>query len=193
MRKTSMIVVTFAGVLIAALAYQITFGQETKVVPPIKVAVVDVSKVLSESQENLERRKEFQVKEQQIKDELQRMGKEADDIKRELEIALQPGTKAYSDRLLEWMYKQANIKAYEEGQKKIFETETRAWMLSMYDKLIAEIERMAQQEGISLVFDRDVSPVQDRRLLYNDPQLDLTNKLLETLNRAYDLAKTSPK
>ena len=102
MKKTTLSIVLLLVVFLVVYGYQTSIAQQATdaggASAVLKIGVVNVSKVLTESQENLEREKLMQEKQQQIKAKLQELEGEANEIRHELENVLQPGSQESSAR-----------------------------------------------------------------------------------------------
>ncbi len=198
MKKTTWMLVVLLGVF----GYRLSLAQESTEVPgPLKIGVVNVSKVLTECQENLDREKSIELKQQEIKAKLKELETEANDIRNELENVLKPGSQESIARMQEWFNKMALKEAYEKGQMKSLETDTQVWTETLYQKFLDEVNRMARQKGLTLVLNKDemsvrqrnlddlLSMIRSRRILYSAPTLDLTAEILENLDKDYEKVK----
>ena len=176
-------------------AYQPSEAQSSVLQEAGKVGVVDVAMVLQECQEYKDREKASVEKRQELNAKLEELAAKADAVRQELENALQPDSKEYSDRLQEWFDLQAMYKARKEGQ--VLAAETQAWTEALYQKLLDEVARVADQQQVPLVLTSDSTPVKSRNMgdlialirtrsvLFRSPRLDLTNTVLENMDRAY--------
>jgi len=183
-------------------SYRLGRAQPTPT-PTLKVAVVDVSKVLTECQENLDREKAAREKERNIKAELTKMQSQAQDLREELENVLKPNSEEYQKQMLELYNKMALLEAYQKGQEKIFASETQAWMETFYQKFLDEVKKIARTEGVSLVLNKDEQPlrtpklenlmtiIRSRKVLYNSATLDLTARVIQNLDQAYNRQKAA--
>jgi Skp family chaperone for outer membrane proteins len=181
--------------------YRVSVAQTGGEPATLKIAVVNVAKVLSECQANLDREKTSKDIDKKINEELAQIKADADAMKGELESVLKSGTKEYNEKLQEWFNKRALFEARQKGQNQIFAAETQAWMESLYQKLLEEVAKVARQENVTLVLDKDdvtmkAEKIQDlynlirtRKVLYNAPTLDLTAKVLENMDRLYEQEK----
>lgn len=189
-------------VLLGVMGYSFCLGQEaTEGSGPLKIGVVNVSKVLTECQENLDREKSIQEKQNQIKAKIQELETEANEIRNELENVLKPGSPESAARMQEWFNKMALKEAYEKGQMKSLETDTQVWTETLYQKFLDEVNRIARQKGLTLVLNKDemsvrqrnlddlLSMIRSRRILYSAPTLDLTAEVLENMDKAYEKEK----
>ena len=166
-----------------------------------KIAVIDVVRVLRDSQENKDREKYSQQLNLKVRSEMEKLTREADEIRQELENALQPGSDEYKERLQEWFNKTALRESYEKAQTEILSSEAQLWTEALYQKLLDEVATVAQNEAISVVLGKDSSPIQSlklsdlytliqrRKILYNSPFVDLTDKVLANMDRAYQRQK----
>ncbi len=112
-----------------------------------------------------------------------------------------PASAEYLERLQEWINKRALYQAYSDGQKQVLEAEHQAWAETLYTKLLEEVEKIAQAEGVDLILNKDQSPLNTRKLsdllevirgrkvLYSTAELDLTDKVLDSLNQRYAAEK----
>jgi Skp family chaperone for outer membrane proteins len=200
MQKTSVIILAALIVLAGFWGYRTTQAQPAAPVPA-KLAVVNVAQVLTECQENLDREKTTREKEREIKAELARMESEANTIRQELENVLKPGSEEYQDQMLKWYNQRALMESYEQGQKQVFAAKTQAWMETLYQNFLSEVEKIARAEGITLVLNKDDLPPKDlkltdlsaiirnRKVLYHSPSLDISAKVMENMDRAYNQKK----
>jgi len=201
MRHFVALMVVLSGVLAFLWCYRSSEAQESAPGGPLKIGVVNVAEVLIKCQENVDWEKQVQAQKGQVDRELLRLTNEAEAIKQELEQSLVPGSPEYEKRLLEWFQKMASREATEEGHKRALETKSRVEMESLYEKLLAEVACLAQQEGFALVLaknDRSVKArsmsdlanlIGSRRVLFNAPGLEITDRVLENLNGAYRAEK----
>ena len=136
-------------VLAGLWGYRTTLAQPAASVRA-KLAVVNVAQVLTECQENLDREKTTREKEREIKAEIARMESDANTIRQELENILKPGSDEYQNQLLKWYNQRALRESYEQGQKQVFAAKTQAWMETLYRNFLAEVEKIARAEGITL-------------------------------------------
>ena len=167
----------------------------------LKIGLVNVAKVLSECQANLDREKQSREKEQEIKAQLAQMQNEADALNQELQQALEPGSEEFQKALLKWFEKRAQYKAHEEFAKQSMASETQAWLEEFYEILLEEIAQVAHEEAISLILNKDemtnkpqnftdlTSMVINRKVLFNSVNLDLTGKLLERMDKLHAMKK----
>ena len=202
-RRSTAAVMVLSLALVVLWQYRPIDAQEVSVPSDLKIGVVNVTKVLMECQENLDREKESLSRNQQIKSKLAELGRQADDIRQELENVLEPGSDEYLKRLQDWFDKSALVKSYEEGQKQTLASESQAWTEALYQKLLDQTAQMARLEDVSLILDKDVPPekprnlsevyalIRSRKVIYSSSVLDITARVLEGMDRAYEMEKAA--
>jgi Skp family chaperone for outer membrane proteins len=201
MKKTSVAVVVVVMALVAAWGYRASVAQTAASPGPAKMGVVNIIKVLTECQADVDYRNQNLDKKKKISAELERMKGEADAIQKELVSALAPGSEEYNKRMQDWIEKMTARKAYEESQNQLMTALTQAWMEQLYAKMVKEIAKIAHQDNLDLVLEFDDSPVEtrnpselektimNRKVLYNSANLDLTGRVMEAMNKLYEAEK----
>ena len=200
MKKTTVVILLALAALLAIWNFQVSQAQQN-VDGPLKIAVVNVTKVLTECQANLDREKLTRTKETEIKSKLAALDAESNVIRQELENALEPGSDEYKNQLIKWFDKMAQREAYEKAQKQIFAAETQAWMENIYQQFLDKIAQIAQSQNINVVINKDeidlrpqnlnelTAMIRSRKVLFNSPNLDLTAQITEELDQAYNQKK----
>ena len=195
MKKTTVLSIFVILIIAAVWSYRTSVAQ-SGTTPPLKVAVVNVSEVLTRCQENLDRENFIKEKEQEFTNKLNQLKAEADSIRQEIESAVKPGTEEHLDLMQQYFNKSALYEAYRKGQPQVLAAETQAWMETLYQKFLDQVAEIARVEGISIVLNKDEVPdiatmIRNRRLIYNSPSLDITANVLENLDRDYSRAKAA--
>ena len=196
-----MMVLLLLVILMASWSLQVSLAQQDSPVPEFKLAVVNVVEVLTKCQANLDKEKEINSKKVKIETDLRRLAAETNAIKQELENALEPGSQEFMARHREWFHKQVEAQSLTKYQAEVLSIESQAWTETLYENLLAETEKLAKQKEISLVINKDESPIQGRKLpelydliinrkvLYNTANLDLTAEVLQNIDDAYEREK----
>jgi Skp family chaperone for outer membrane proteins len=195
MKKATVLSIVTILLVVAVWSYRTSVaGPGTA--PALKVAVVNVSEVLTKCQENIDRESFIKDKETEFTTKLNQLKAEADSIRQEIEGAVKPGTKAHLDLMQQYFNKSALFEAYRKGQPQVLAAETQSWMEALYLNFLNQVAEVARVEGISIVLNKDEVPdittmIRNRRLIYNSPSLDITARVMENLDRAYSRAKAA--
>ncbi|KPK72225.1 MAG: hypothetical protein AMJ79_15895 [Phycisphaerae bacterium SM23_30] len=183
------------------------YSQSQQVGPsaPVKIAVVNVTKVIVECQEYLARQKMNEENDKRLTAQLNLMRTEAEAIKAELDAnVFKPGSKEYKDQMLKYFEKVSMMETFQKSQQQLITMEHQTWMEGLYQKLLTEVTKIAQQEGISLVLNNDETDVQatsvqelnnmiiSRKVLYRTARIDITDRVLKNMDAAYAQIKQSP-
>lgn len=197
-----------AALVVAVAVLVVAMGQRTSVAvaadnKPIKLGLVNVIKILTECQENVQYRQGMMDRTQKIKADRDKLMQEADKLQQELENVLQPGTKEYTDQIQKWYDKRALVEAFEKGQKQAMGAESQAFMERLYKKLAEEVNRVARLEGYDLIMDVDTGDIKtrnineleelinNRKVLYGSAMLDMTGRVIESLDKKFEADKAA--
>lgn len=204
MKKTTISIVLLGIMLVIGLGLHPSGAQQSAPTPQFKVAVVNITKTLTQCRENLDRDKELQLKKQAIDNELNSLRQEVETIGQELKNVLQPGSKDYMARLKEWFDKKARHEALNEYRKESLSTQTQAHLESLYGKMLDAIAGIARQDGITLILNKDDTAVkesrnlsdlftmiQTRQVLYSSANLDITARVIEKMDITYEQQKAA--
>ncbi len=125
MRKSIRWFVILGIVGLGSILFRMAYAQQET--QPLRIAVVNVGKVLSECRENLNRESESEVRSQKIQAELKRLSDEVDDIAQELQNAVKPRSEEHQKLLLEWFNKVALQDAFQKGQAEVMAADHRQY------------------------------------------------------------------
>lgn len=193
--------VVLVGVILGWWGLQASQAQEENRDQSVKVGVVNVGKVLSECQANLEREAETEKRSIEIQAKLKELDGQIKALGQELQTALKPGSKEHQTQMQEWFNKRALQDAYEKGQREVLAAEVQAWVESLYDTMLTEVGRVARSNNLNLILYKEVTEekpqklselykmIQNRKVLYSSPTLDVTAEVIEKMNQAYDKSK----
>ena len=166
----------------------------TKAAAP-KIAVLDVSKALTECQEYLDREKQTDQRNSEARAEMGKLKQEIDSISDELKNVYEPGSPEYSEKLKVWFDKKASLEAMNEYIKETLTIETRTWTEALYAKLAIATSAVAREEGVTLVINKDDTDlsvtqniqelfalIRSKQVIYNAPSMDITGLVIEKLD-----------
>ena len=169
---------------------------------PFRVAVVNMTKVVGECKETLDRQKLTQTKRQGILDDLKMREAEVNALKAAIDAnVFKPGTEEYNKQCQSYFEKVHMIQAIQEGQEQVFDADAKAWMENLYVKITAEITKIALQEGYSLVLNYDEmemtmpnlnalqNMIFNRKIVYRSANIDITDQVIKNMDAIYDLIK----
>lgn len=205
MKKTTVLIILVLGILAVFCGYRVGAepASNPEPEPGFRIAVVNVAQVLSQCQENQDKEKELSEKNQKIKADQAQLASDAEAIKQELENALVPGSKEFMERRKEWFDKRALHESLEEYRKESLTLESQVWTESLYQKFLAEVEKVSRLEGVTLMLNKDETPLQGRSLselynailtrkvLYSAAKLDLTAIVQENMDLSYEREKAA--
>jgi Skp family chaperone for outer membrane proteins len=163
---------------------------------PARVAVCDVQEIYA----NYDRAKDLLTKlnddRQAAQAENEKRGKAADALQAEL-TALKPGSPEYENRLNQMERMTIDRKVELQYQEALMLRKHRQMTAQLYSEILAMIGTAAREQGINLVLYRDrdlletdetmelLAQIRNRKVLYCDSSLDITQTVLARLNEAY--------
>ncbi len=166
---------------------------------PTRVAVVDIIKVFDSFN---------QTRVLNTKIEAHRRGLAQQAEKKEQEIkAEQAALEAFAESSAEWYKRNEQVKRmmfeyklWEETERQKISDRHKLWVQRTYDMMAAEIARVARAHGAQLVVTTEelkmdvpdskalISLIMNRKVIYFDPALDLSEEVLANLNAAFEKA-----
>jgi Skp family chaperone for outer membrane proteins len=185
------------GVLAAAVAFLIfqqgfAAGQET--VPPAKIGVVDVTKILENCKKNLQWQEKAEADRAKVQAEFQQMRQDLEALQANLKQR-KPGTGDYFALMNEYEEKRAVMEGRNTFYENKFTQEMQLWMESLYSDFLKVIETVAREKGLDMVVGKEtldipaptlrdfMLSVKTKTVLYNTAELDITSQVLAALDQ----------
>ena len=197
MKNNAMLAVALVVIAGLFVALRSTDAQGVAKVSTGKIAVVNVSKALTECQEYLDRQKETEKRGTETRAEMGKISDSIDSLSNELKNVYEPGSKEYSEKLKEWFDKKARLEALKEYEKETLTIETQVWTEALYKKLEAATAQVARENDLTLVVNKDdtdlantrniqelFAVIRGRQVIYNSPTLDITGMVIEKMDSA---------
>ena len=161
-----------------------------------KVACVDVIRIYNEYQRQKDLAEEAQQIEQDMQNEMERRRGALDSLQATLD-AMDPADPTYGSRQRELLAMQIDFKNWMDLMQADMGREVGIWTRRIYEETMIVLEKQAQQFGYDMVMYRDApglvgfepesiqNQIRQRRLLYVNPQTDITQQVLDELNAQY--------
>ncbi|NIO17338.1 MAG: hypothetical protein GTN70_10180 [Deltaproteobacteria bacterium] len=150
----------------------------------IKIAIIDVNKVLNESKEGTEAKEKMKTRYDELQKRLSNKQEELktmrDDLENQKIILGKEKIKEKEEEMEKEMVEFRKVVA--ESEKEMRDTES-AYTQEILKKIKATVDVLAKEKGFNLVVDRSGGVV------YADEGLDITSTIIETLNKEYESAK----
>lgn len=198
MRTLKRSVITLIALVAIAFAWsQATAQNATKpVAPTAKVATCDIANVLNNYEKAKVLQSDFRARAAKIKAEDDQRQEAVKNIQSMLN-SLTPGTKDYDAREQEMEKLIVDRQVWASIQEKLAKRDGRRQAEEMYKEVLAAVEKVAKEKGFDLVITRDnmevasasmeelLDKMAQRKCLYADPSLDITDAVSELINRPY--------
>ncbi len=174
MNKSFMVLIAVAAALV--LSMQKSWAQ-------VKIRYVDSQRILNEYPEAQAVQKKLDEIRAGYEAEFNQLLKKYDELNKELEsqsLLLSPEKKAEKERELQQLASQIEQYRYEKlGPQGEFYKKNLDLTQPLYDKIQQVIRRVGEQEGYDLILD-----VAQGVVLYAKPEYDITDRILEELNKS---------
>lgn len=164
--------------------------------PEARVAVCDMQEIFSEYNRAKDLLARLNDRRQAFSAEDEQRGKAIEALQVEL-AGLKAGSEEYEARRTEAERQQIDRTVAMQMAESALRREHRRLTMDMYAEVTRVVAEVAQERGFTLVLYRDgelvdteetlelLAQIRSRKLLYNDPSLDITADVLARLNVAY--------
>lgn len=196
MKPTTLLLATTILALTLSAAALVT-AQNAPAARPTAVAVVDLSAVLNKLEEKTTIEADLQVQTQQLKQEQTTKEQEINQLRADLDV-LSPDSEAYQTKQNTLEEKAVELQAWTAYQTQKLNRQAADQIERLYRKMLDAVEQTAKARGADLVLfkeqavnfrgaKREQLPllIQNRKVLYSAPDLDLTDEVLALMNNQY--------
>ena len=180
-------------VIALSFGYRQGIAAGEKQIAPSKVAIVDVTKVLQNSQKHKQWQDKMSEQENQMKGEFQKAKEELDVLQKNLDL-LKVGSKDYIDAMKEFLDKKSLLEAKDKFYQEKVNMEMQQWTENLYSQLLDVTSKIAQKKGVDVVLAQEEldfpSPslrdfmlsIRTKKVLYCNSQIDITAEVLAALD-----------
>lgn len=185
-----------------ALALQTSIAQNAAKPPgpATRVAACDIASVFNRYQRATDLSNEFNERRDRIKAQDEAKGKEMDQVEKMLK-ELKPDSKQYQEQSAALEKLNIERTVWRKMQEQAVIKDHRDLTEHMYQEITNVIAQIAKDQGYDLVLYRDAAEmasettsellgkIAQRKVLYCDPSLDVTETVLQRVNAAYAASK----
>ncbi len=187
--------ISLTVLILISLGYPSGLAQTNHEKAGCNIGVLSIRKVFTECKRNAAYREEAEKEQQRIASELEKLSKEIDAARAGLDT-LKPGSSDHVKQLEELMEKQAKFEAQQEFQKHYLTLKDQRWTTQLYQEILKVIPEIAKEKGLDVVIeDSDVDledasanelmlTIRTHKLLYSDGCVDLTDEVIDKLDKA---------
>jgi len=171
-------------------------GQPATAWPATRCAVIDIVRVFNEFQQTKDLNEILRQRGEELKAESENRRKALEQKKAELE-AFPPGGEDYVKRYRELMRKQVEFNAWLQMMQAEIQREFRIWTKKTYGQILDAVTQLATERGIDIVLYIDQPQIEAdtaagmqeqirrRKVVWASKAVDITDMILERLNREY--------
>jgi Skp family chaperone for outer membrane proteins len=203
MKRISVLLAVAATATTGLLLLGETMGQATAPAPqakPTRVAVCDVVKVFNTYDRAGDLRKEFERRGEDLRMEAERRRKAMDALASELK-GLKEGSKEYDQRSAEMQRMELDLMAWKQFEENVLKRDHFRLTRAMYGEVMDAIAAVSRERGIELVMFQEpresrasneeelLQSITQRKVLYFDASLDLTDVVTDRVNQTYKTSR----
>ncbi len=189
--KTRVWLMVAAAIVSAGIFWQGSLEADALGTP--KVAVVDVTRALENSEKHQAWTERMDAEQERIRGEIRQMRDELESLEQQLRM-LRRGSADYIRYAQEFTEKRAVFEARNSFYEDKMTAEMQHWTEGLYRELLEAVDRVAQQKGVDLVLAKEqldlpapslrdfMLTLKTRKVLYNDDRLDITAEVLAVLD-----------
>ncbi|MFQ6047915.1 MAG: OmpH family outer membrane protein [Phycisphaerae bacterium] len=160
------------------------------------IAVVDMTRVFNECQQIKDINDYLQKQDEQFRAERDKLKEAADQKQAELE-AFARGSPEYLERFKQWVKLQTDYSTLVRLRERQMLVDQTRWTRQSYLQIVQAVEQIAKDRHLALVLYRDEMDLKTnnlqelerrlrgRKVIYVDQALDITDQVLEKVNRDY--------
>ncbi len=199
MKRWHIPVIVLAVALTTVVCTRLSVGEGPATWPPTRAATVDVVKIFNDFQQTKDLNDELSKRGDSLKKEIADKRKILENKKTELE-AFKMDSPDYNKRFQELMKQDIEFTTWGQYMQAQVEAEHRVWLKRTYQQIIDAAKQIATERGIDIVMYTDAPAIEGdtldamrdnirrRKILWANAQLDVTEQVLQRLNRDYEKA-----
>jgi Skp family chaperone for outer membrane proteins len=158
-----------------------------------RIGVVSVERIFEKCRRNIGYRQEVSAENERVTAELERLNQDIEAQKNSL-VALKTGSADHLARIREILEKQASLQAQREFHKQQLEFKNQRWTEQLYQRILAEVERVAGQKALDVVLEVDevdlpapnpnelMLAIRTHKVLYSGGCTDITDEIVARLD-----------
>ena len=192
-------VILLLALLAGLVAYQTQANRASSSAPPAVIATVNIERLF----QNLDERSAADTRLTRLAEELdaesQRRREEMQQLNEELEIYA-PGSKQHQEHNEQIALKGYQLQGFLDFAMRKLDAEKSKFFRRLYDRIKQAVAATAQENGYDVVFVDDSvvdlprtateeemkRQISARRMLYTNAQIDITDELVERMNREFN-------
>jgi Skp family chaperone for outer membrane proteins len=195
-KRTSGVVVVLAVMVVGALLARVNQAQTPAGAAAMPVGVVDLVKVFNEFEQTKALNAELERYKRHLSDEQQKREEQLS-VERETLQGFAPDSAEYRKRSAALKKLIIEYQAWLATEREMLKEEHRRWIERTYQMVTQSISEVARRKGLQLALTREEletevddagvlqKQILNRKVIYYDPMLDITDEVLVVLNDAF--------
>ena len=192
-RRNGWILLAVLGAAAALIGFQQGFAAGKETIPPARIGVVNVTKILENCKKNQQWQEKAEADRAKMQAEFQEMRTDLEALQARVKV-LKQGSADYYSLMNEYEEKRAIM----EGRNAFYETkytqEMQMWMETLYKDFLQVVDQVAKDKGLDLVLGQEtldvpaptlrdfMLSVKTKKILFAHADLDITDEVLTALD-----------
>lgn len=192
-RRNGWILLAVMGMIAALVIFQQGFAAGKETIPPARIGVVNVTKILEACKKNQQWQEKAETDRAKMQAEFQQMRQDLDALQANIKARKQ-GSSDYYSLMNEYEEKRAIMEGKNTFYENKFTQEMQQWMEALYGDLLKSVNQVAKEKGLDLVLGQEtldlpaptlrdfMLSVKTKKVLYAQSDLDITDSVLTVLD-----------
>lgn len=198
--KLNLPMLALATAFVCLAGYQTMALRELARLQPAVIATVDLERIFNRLDERTAEDTALTNMANELQADINARAAALEQLNEELEIYT-PGTDQHQEIISQLALQSHELRAFVEWGHRRIEVKKSASLRRIYNSIKASVEREAKEKGYDIVFVNDsiqpIAPSDEmettrqitaRRMLYSNPQLDVTQDIISRMNREFGAA-----
>lgn len=183
--------------LVWTLGYQ-SYALKNAPFEPSVIATVDIETLYNSLKIREQAEADLQTRAEQLQKEIEKRENEIQRLEEDLNI-FEPGSEQYRQAQEEFSHKALQHRARVEAERQILNAQRALKLREIYRRIKQSVTEFSKQNGIDVVFINDsiseipradeqetMRQISARRMLYVGEQVDITQTIIDRMNREFD-------
>ncbi|MBN1457742.1 MAG: OmpH family outer membrane protein [Sedimentisphaerales bacterium] len=192
--KHTITFIVLCSLALGFFGYEYSWAKSKKDFKPVKIGVVSIRRVFENSKKNTKWQEDMDQERRQMVAELEKIATEIKAIKADMDTR-KPGSTDYQNLMRNSMEKESGLEAKEKFYQQHLTMKEHQWTEQFYLDTLAAAGKVAEELELDLVLAKDENEfpvsganelmmiIKTSKIMYNSQELDVTNEVIEILDK----------
>ena len=192
--KNTIILMVLCTLVLGLFGYEYAWARSKKDFKPVNIGVVSIRRVFENSKKNTKWQSDMDQERREMVAELEKIATEIKAIKADMDTR-KPGSTDYKNLMRNSMEKESGLEAKEKFYQQHLTIKEHQWTEQFYLETLAAAGKVAEELELDLVLAKDENEfpasganelmmiIKTSKIMYNSQDLDVTNEVIEILDK----------